>query len=519
MAEFIINDWKFGLDTRKSELTSVPGTLETAVNCHITQGGEIEKRKSSSQTLLPTNSFGLEITALGLTVFGSVAQGSLSPALPAGFQYQRLQHPDGSTAMTQVISSCPFGNYAFVVAKFADNNIYPYYNGSIVSDFTAGLILASLSTNALIAAAAAALVNLTSAYTATYTPSNSYLDVFGSPLTSYFTDITKTTAAGTLVSQTQSAAIPSVPALAAVGNFSIQGGSANAGTNKISSVKVNNVTVTNASVDWSTSNEFTAAAIATSINTMTSSPDYTATSNGNTVSIYALATDGDGPNGYVVEVNAAGNVVIGICNFSLALNTGYTSFDITHVYVDGVDILTTPPVVWNSSISGTLTDLVTNINLNATYNAYHIGNAVFLSKRQTKSSDAPLSVLVNTTAGGVVTFGDSPTINASLSPTQLSLHLGRIFGYNVLTTAACTATVQGGVPPYFYQWQPAGEGSSVNIYALSPNSYSTIFSTYNPTTGVPDFPGQIHASFVCVITDSAGSMVSSPPVNVFPGTG
>lgn len=44
MAYFTITDFAAGLDLRRSELTAPAGTLRAMTNCHVTPGGEIEKR-------------------------------------------------------------------------------------------------------------------------------------------------------------------------------------------------------------------------------------------------------------------------------------------------------------------------------------------------------------------------------------------------------------------------------------------------------------------------------------------
>jgi len=44
MPYFTITDFAAGLDLRRSELTAPAGTLRSMINCHITPGGEIEKR-------------------------------------------------------------------------------------------------------------------------------------------------------------------------------------------------------------------------------------------------------------------------------------------------------------------------------------------------------------------------------------------------------------------------------------------------------------------------------------------
>lgn len=67
-----IGNFKFGLDARKSELTSVPGTLVQAENGHINEGAEFEKRKAFVlQGTLPHGCFGLQETADHVYTFGS----------------------------------------------------------------------------------------------------------------------------------------------------------------------------------------------------------------------------------------------------------------------------------------------------------------------------------------------------------------------------------------------------------------------------------------------------------------
>jgi hypothetical protein len=61
-------------------------------------------------------------------------------------------------------------------------------------------------------------------------------------------------------------------------------------------------------VDWTESNEQTAANIAANINAFSSTPDYTAVANGASVTIYAAAGTGTGPNGFAVVVTMAGTV-------------------------------------------------------------------------------------------------------------------------------------------------------------------------------------------------------------------
>jgi hypothetical protein len=150
MDHLTLANFKFGLDTRRSELTSNPGSLVTADNGHINQGAQFEKRKAFVLLgQLPANCFGLQETPNGLMTFGSATP----PAMPAGLAglvtYQRLRHyiwaldktspqlaaeifppgsanefnPDGGIPsaeplMTSLSYSCTFGGYAFAIASF-----------------------------------------------------------------------------------------------------------------------------------------------------------------------------------------------------------------------------------------------------------------------------------------------------------------------------------------------------------------------------------------------------------------
>src|SRR2546422_809191 len=94
-------NFKWGLDTRKSELTTKPGALLSLINAHINAGGEVEQRKSfAKKTSFPAGTFGLEATDSGLVTFGSI---STPAGLPSGVTYQQLTAPSG--AYPNVMSS------------------------------------------------------------------------------------------------------------------------------------------------------------------------------------------------------------------------------------------------------------------------------------------------------------------------------------------------------------------------------------------------------------------------------
>lgn len=242
MSFFAIQNFRFGLDTRRSEYTSQPGTLLTLNNCHINEGGEIEKRQAFSQATGLINTFGLVAGASGLYVFGSIATPGGFPLTLFGVvvTYIRCQHPDGATAMTAVASATTFAGLPFCIATFTDGNSYCYYNGAFISDFTAGLIIASLNTNAKIGAAFATLVNASGQYTATNV-GGGVVDVFNpanAQATGFTDSIVETSAAGTVIGNFTADGTPAVVQGAAMAQFEIHAGTAVPAANVISSVKV-----------------------------------------------------------------------------------------------------------------------------------------------------------------------------------------------------------------------------------------------------------------------------------------
>src|SRR6266576_3939638 len=148
MSYIVIENFRFGLDARRSELTSKPGTLFDLVNAHITQGGEIEKRKAFTKTniissidpAVPTKGF--QEGPDGIYVFGNLADPG---GWPTGIKYQRLEYPRFHVSDTfypasipviisEILYSTVFGGKIFVIAKFATGKVVCYYDGVILDD-------------------------------------------------------------------------------------------------------------------------------------------------------------------------------------------------------------------------------------------------------------------------------------------------------------------------------------------------------------------------------------------------
>jgi len=95
MPSLIIKDFKIGLDRRRMNETSLPGSLVICENVHITRGGEIEKSEAFLRFAnLPANTFGLQAVGSGFFVFGS---DDITPKIINSnplVRYQRL-NPEG----------------------------------------------------------------------------------------------------------------------------------------------------------------------------------------------------------------------------------------------------------------------------------------------------------------------------------------------------------------------------------------------------------------------------------------
>ena len=171
METLVVNNFKYGLDTRRSQQSSVPGVLATLLDAHVNDGAEIEKRKAFGLVgSLPAGCFGLQETPTTMYTFGSEA----APAvMPPGVTYQKLTHyfvdlinrvAEGSwgtgeqPTMTGMVTSCCLHGVPFVVATFSAGlygvlNVPAstcwFYNGQPVKAYSAGQVWVAASGMAL----------------------------------------------------------------------------------------------------------------------------------------------------------------------------------------------------------------------------------------------------------------------------------------------------------------------------------------------------------------------------------
>jgi len=157
MSILFLKDFRYGLDTRRMELTQRPGTLEVLTNGFVNQGGEVENRKAFVRTARIADTFGLQPTSSGLYTFGSKDKSASHPlnigtvAKPIYVNFQRLQHPavlfsaalynSALHDIEAVTFSEQFRGKAVVAARFKDGNTFVYYDGSLMRDFTDGLLV------------------------------------------------------------------------------------------------------------------------------------------------------------------------------------------------------------------------------------------------------------------------------------------------------------------------------------------------------------------------------------------
>lgn len=142
----VISNFNGGLDARKFFLSLPPGTLTTLLNAHISQGGEIEKRKAFGHLPLPANTFGAQPTEEGIVFFGSrnfvTATGSYTEVITPGTANARI---------SILLNGSLFGGQPFEAGDpiVVSGSGYPPVNTTaVVIDATAGVIFASPFTTA-----------------------------------------------------------------------------------------------------------------------------------------------------------------------------------------------------------------------------------------------------------------------------------------------------------------------------------------------------------------------------------
>lgn len=144
MAYLTLKNFKYGLDLRKSELTSQLGVLNVLQNGHINQGGEIEDKQAFNIMLNGSPSLfdflSVDVSQFGITIITNDALDvpSTNPFfIDANHQYQvfvallpdPLLPPDQpqNIHVANVIASCPFAGGVFCLVRATDTKVYGFY--------------------------------------------------------------------------------------------------------------------------------------------------------------------------------------------------------------------------------------------------------------------------------------------------------------------------------------------------------------------------------------------------------
>lgn len=135
---FSIEDFRRGLDTRRSALAAPPATLRILENAVITPGGEIQKRFAFVQagTITP-NPWIMIGQFQSLHVFGCPAAPTIPPGLPVPAGVTVVTHAlaalPGGVTVTRFTDAETFGDEGFyITALGSDGQFYNWWNGVVV---------------------------------------------------------------------------------------------------------------------------------------------------------------------------------------------------------------------------------------------------------------------------------------------------------------------------------------------------------------------------------------------------
>ena len=131
MGYTVIKSFERGMDTRRMIDTTEMGGLIDAKNCHVTRGGELEKRAAFVQVAtMPAETVGLYLTPG--PVFHTWGTAATAPAgMPAGAVYHSIPSPQGY-ALEHILSVEEFGTKLFVTARYANSQILHWYDDGLL---------------------------------------------------------------------------------------------------------------------------------------------------------------------------------------------------------------------------------------------------------------------------------------------------------------------------------------------------------------------------------------------------
>jgi hypothetical protein len=385
MPYVLVEDFKSGIDTRRTSVTSVPGSLyglnadgvAGLTNAHITRGGEIEKRRAFKLwATLPSGTHGLAAGGGRVYVFADGHAGTPSltgqpEELSILKMESRYRGTSGEEDMAKILSVDFFNGKPYAAVQFEDGLINHYWGDHSDPGATNGLAVA---------------------------PNRIIEQYDGRARTSF------TVTGGNATSSTGTAA---------TGEVLVYAGTSFAGNNLLY-LRVDNVDILDGPVAHTGDNSSSATAIANAINAKTSTPNYTASTSLGTVTITA-ADKGTTANGKAITSSVEGDYVLNTVTSPLASGVDNALTDLTmggmsiirdpvlyttsHILTaaaiaDEINSTSTTPE-WEAVSSGSEVTIIAETQGNST-NSYH--NSV--THAEVKTGDLTTTTVSTVTSGG-----------------------------------------------------------------------------------------------------------------------
>lgn len=561
MRSVVIENFRHGVDARRSELTSVLGTLEKLIDGHINQGGEIEKRKAFVPTDLSTSiaTFGFEALKDSIVIFGGDPKPAGWP--PAGFTYQQLvrnnPHFDGTSCnnptqvkAVDVIHSTVFGGKAFVLASMADGTTSAFYDGQLVTDINFfGQVLPGMTANQDLFCEMVQAINASGGFTGAFLTGNNGISIVGKPGHTFQTDlVVSSTWCSPPKPKFVSGTTPGKQGKVSTGYFTIFDGIDN-GTNGVTAVNL----VPNLGAGappilllpvgytefFSKNAATTAYNLAKKINqtaaSFTTGDLINALAVGNRVLLSgSVSTSAD--NDYDIQVSVNSGVMIANWQMKFA----GTGFSLQSIIVGRKgNILASPPLVFPTPSTEKIEDfvgrVVTNVNGGTgTHNiiAMQRESVLLLSTQVTRSTDGAWSpttpgstrvdVVLTTTSGnwgvgtnlGVGKLVANITVSSlTIYATAPTLYANFVSGNNANGRGSISVLAEGGSGKYAYRWMV---DRAFWLSVLTPNQATTDLRVRFDNMGASNTARPISLGLIsCEVTDIVnGDVVVTTPVPV-----
>ena len=141
MSYTVLKNFERGIDARRLLDCTENGALIDAKDCHITRGGEMEKRAAFVviETLPPGGTVGFYAQdGQRFHVWGYWPDPP--PGMPASVTYHYVPHPD-EYIVTAILAVEEFLGKLYVVARYSDNSTLHWWNDVLVRDFIPGPVV------------------------------------------------------------------------------------------------------------------------------------------------------------------------------------------------------------------------------------------------------------------------------------------------------------------------------------------------------------------------------------------